>query len=138
MTTVWVNGCFDILHIGHIRLLKFARSFPDSKVVVGLDSDDRIKIAKGHNRPYHILEHRTEIMSSLKYVDEVVSFGTDEELTSWVRVYSPDKLLVGEHYKNKTVIGGEWAKEILFFPVVDGFSTTNILRDFEDEISNGL
>jgi len=78
-TTVWINGCFDIIHAGHIEMLKYARSVGD-RVVVGLDTDERVQQSKGMDRPINTLQHRKTVMEAIRYVDEVVMFGSDDAL----------------------------------------------------------
>ena len=80
---VWVNGTFDVMHVGHIKLLEYANSL--GIVRVGLDTDERIKENKGFNRPINSLQDRIDFMESIKYVDSVVSFGSDEELEKSIR-----------------------------------------------------
>lgn len=122
---VWVNGTFDVLHIGHIRLLEYANTFGD--VRVGLDTDERISILKGHNRPFNCLPFRVEFLNSIKYVNDVVIFDTDEELIKRIKDYSPDIMVIGSDYKNKPIIGSEYVKKIVYFERIEDLSTTNIL-----------
>jgi cytidyltransferase-like protein len=75
---IWVNGTFDVMHIGHIKLLEHASSL--GIVRVGLDTDERIKEKKGLKRPINTLQDRIDFMKSIKYVDSVVSFSSNEEL----------------------------------------------------------
>ena len=127
MKKVWVNGTFDILHIGHIRLLNFAKSF--GIVRVGLDTDDRVSEKKGIERPFNKLDNRKEFISAINGVDSVVSFGTDEELRNCIKEWEPDVFVIGTDYIDKPIIGGGLAKEIKFFKKVDGISTSKILGD---------
>jgi D-beta-D-heptose 7-phosphate kinase/D-beta-D-heptose 1-phosphate adenosyltransferase len=127
MKKVWVNGTFDILHIGHIRLLNFAKSF--GIVRVGLDTDDRVSEKKGIERPFNKLDNRKEFISAINGVDSVVSFGTDEELRNCIKEWEPDVFVIGTDYIDKPIIGGGLAKEIKFFKKVDGMSTSKILGD---------
>ena len=122
---VWVNGSFDILHIGHIRLLEYAASF--GNVRVGLDTDDRIKEKKGSDRPYNTLEDRVEFLYSIKYVTDVVTFGSNEELVESIRKYDPDLMVIGDDYNYHTIIGIEYIPEVKFFEKIPGKSTTKIL-----------
>jgi D-beta-D-heptose 7-phosphate kinase/D-beta-D-heptose 1-phosphate adenosyltransferase len=124
---VWVNGTFDILHRGHIELIKFASQF--GKLRVGIDSDDRVKELKGDKRPFNTFEHRTFFMENVKGVDSVVQFNSQEELISRIIEWGTDILIVGEEYKDKVVFGSEHVKSVIFFPKVGNFSTTNILKD---------
>ena len=80
---VWVNGTFDVMHIGHIKLLEFASSF--GVVRVGLDTDERIKEKKGENRPINNLKDRMDFINSIKYVESVTFFGSDEQLENRIK-----------------------------------------------------
>jgi cytidyltransferase-like protein len=122
---VWVNGAFDILHIGHIRLLKYASSF--GNVRVGTDTDERIKANKGKDRPYNTLKDRVEFLYSIKYVDSVVTFSSNEELIENIREYGPDLMVIGDDYDYHTIIGIEYIPEVRFFEKIKNKSTTKIL-----------
>jgi len=124
MNKVWVNGCFDIIHSGHLYLFSLAKSL--GEVHVGIDTDGRIKKMKGEFRPIFSTNERLLLLASLKFIDQVYTFDTDEELTECVANVCPDFMLVGEEYKGKRVIGCEFAKEIIFVPKVGNFSTTDI------------
>jgi rfaE bifunctional protein nucleotidyltransferase chain/domain len=130
---VWVNGTFDVLHRGHIELLKYASKF--GKLRVGIDSDERVKSLKGNNRPYNFFSDRKFLMESITYVDSVVPFGSDEELENVIREWNPKYLIVGSDYKDKRVIGSHLVEQVLFFDKLDGFSTTKIL-EYDKNISN--
>jgi D-beta-D-heptose 7-phosphate kinase/D-beta-D-heptose 1-phosphate adenosyltransferase len=122
---VWVNGTFDVVHIGHIRLLQYAKSFGNLRV--GLDTDLRVKRLKGKERPYNNLEDRIEFLKSIKWVDDIVTFSTDEELVNQIKIYSPDIMVIGGDYRNKEIIGGELINKILYFDRIGDYSTSNIL-----------
>ena len=124
---VWINGTFDILHIGHIKLLEFAKRF--GSIRVGLDTDDRVRKKKGIQRPFNKLEHRMEFMSAIKGVDSVVSFSSDDELRNCIKDYEPDVMVIGGEYKYKEIIGLEYVPKIEFFDKVENISTTKILND---------
>ena len=98
---VWVNGTFDVLHVGHIKLLEFASQFGSLRV--GIDTDKRVKELKGEDRPFNQQEDRKIMLESLKYVDEVVFFDSREELIECVKNYSPDIMVVGDDYKGEKV-----------------------------------
>ena len=123
---VWVNGSFDILHLGHIRLLEYANLF--GNVRVGIDTDERIKEKKGKDRPYNTLEDRVEFLYSLKYVNSVVTFNSNEELIKNIREYNPDIMVIGDDYNYNNIVGIEYIPEVKFFPKVEGKSTTKILN----------
>ena len=76
--TIWVNGSFDVLHAGHIELFKYARSVGD-RLVVGTDTDERIRELKGNTRPINQQKHRLSMLNAIKYIDQVVTFGSLEE-----------------------------------------------------------
>lgn len=124
---VWVNGTFDVLHIGHIELLKFASVF--GKVRVGIDTDSRVKELKGDSRPVNTWEDRTKLMESIRYVYDVVGFSTDDELRQQIIDWETDVMIVGSDYKDKNVIGSELVKEVIFFDRIEGYSTTNTLKN---------
>jgi D-beta-D-heptose 7-phosphate kinase/D-beta-D-heptose 1-phosphate adenosyltransferase len=128
-SVIWLNGCFDILHRGHIELFKYASSM-GCRVVVGLDSDERIKIAKGKNRPINVLNDRIEILSSLKWIHEVVSFNSDEELCTWLKYYRPKYRVLGGDYKEcqNKIVGVEHSGQIIFFDRVEQYSTSGIIN----------
>ena len=125
MVRVWVNGSFDILHIGHLRLLEYASLF--GEVRVGVDTDERIKEKKGPNRPYNTLEDRVEFLYGLKYITDVVTFSSDEELIEEIKIYGPDIMVIGDDYNYDSIIGKEFIPEIKFFKKVPNKSTTKIL-----------
>jgi D-beta-D-heptose 7-phosphate kinase/D-beta-D-heptose 1-phosphate adenosyltransferase len=124
---VWVNGTFDVLHIGHIELLKFASVY--GKVRVGIDTDSRVKQFKGDSRPVNTWEDRKTLMESIRYVYDVVGFSTDDELRQQIIDWETDVMIVGSDYKDKNVIGSELVKEVIFFDRIEGYSTTNILKN---------
>ena len=124
---VFVNGSFDVLHPGHIALLEFAKLQGD-RLIVAIDSDRRIKEKKGFWRPYFGLRDREFMLSRLKAVDEVWSFDSDRELENLIKTFEPDIMVVGSDWKDKKVIGFEFAKELRFFDRDDNYSTTNILN----------
>ena len=127
MKVVWINGCFDILHRGHVELFKHARSLGEY-VVVGIDTDNRVKSMKGTTRPINSQQDRKFLLESIKYIDKVVLFSSEEELKLTISSYKPDIMIVGSDYKEKKVIGSEYAKRLVFFERIEGYSTTNILE----------
>jgi len=124
---VWVNGCFDVLHRGHIELFKYAKSL-GAHLVVGVDDDDRIRTSKGDNRPINNLEDRIEMLRSIKYIDDVVWFDTDTELDMQVLLSGAEVMVVGSDYKDKKVIGSRHVKEVKFFDRMGGHSTSSIVE----------
>ena len=130
---IWVNGAFDILHIGHIKLLKHAAGM--GYLRVGIDTDERIKEMKGPTRPFNCFRDREEFLLSLRFVDEVVGFGSEQELIDEINLYQPDVMVIGSDYRNKRIVGSEFINKIVYFDRLEGVSTTSIL-EYEKDISN--
>jgi len=127
--TVWLNGTFDVLHSGHIKLFRYARMLagPTGKVMVGLDTDERIRLAKGPSRPINSLFDRMFFLSSIKYIDDIVSFSTDWELETLIYMNKPKFMVIGDDYRDKKIIGAEHIEEIIFI-TRDDKSTSNIVN----------
>jgi D-beta-D-heptose 7-phosphate kinase/D-beta-D-heptose 1-phosphate adenosyltransferase len=130
---VWVNGTFDVLHRGHIELIKFASKFGTLRV--GIDYDERVQELKGPTRPVNLWGDRKFMMESITYVNSVVGFASDEQLEDRIREWNPKYMIVGSDYKEKKVIGSHLVEQVLFFDKIDGFSTTKIL-EYDKNISN--
>ena len=127
---VFTNGCFDILHAGHVHYLEQAKKMGD-ELVVGLNSDSSVKALKGKKRPINNLQHRAKVLSSLRCVDKIVSF-EDETPIKLIKAIKPDILVKGGDYKVKDVVGhkdvGSWGGKVKIIPMVPGLSTTNIIK----------
>lgn len=122
---VFTNGCFDIIHIGHIRYLKEAKALGDV-LVVGLNSDRSVSIIKP-NRPITRQNHRAEILSSLEMVDYVTLF--DEETPyELIKSLQPDILVKGGDWKKEDIVGSDIAKETYSLPYIKGISTSGIIE----------
>jgi len=128
MITVWVNGCFDVLHRGHLEMLAYARAL-GNRLVVGVDTDERVAAAKGPSRPFNKLDDRKYILNAIKHVDSVVSFGTDEELKEHLKQERINIMVVGSDWNKKLVVGADLVKEIHYFARIKGYSTTEILEN---------
>ena len=126
MRKIFVNGTFDILHKGHLEMLLFARNQGDS-LTVAIDSDRRVKQLKGDSRPINSDIERAILLSYLRPVDHVVIFDTDEELTDLISQH--DVMVKGSDYKDKPIVGQDVCKELIFFELVDGYSTTKKIQD---------
>ena len=127
---VFTNGCFDILHAGHVHYLEQAKKLGD-ELVVGLNSDSSVKALKGNTRPVNNLEQRAKVLSSLQCVDKVVSFSDGKPL-KLIKAIKPDVLVKGGDYKVKEVVGHKeiksWGGVVRIIPLVSGLSTTKILK----------
>ncbi len=123
---VFTNGCFDILHVGHAKCLEVAKSFGDM-LIVGINSDSSIKRLKGQMRPINTLEDRAFIVASLGCVSYVVPFEEDTPL-ELISAIKPDVLVKGSDYAGKEVVGSAVAKEVRLVEVIEGKSTTEIIK----------
>lgn len=128
MIKIIVNGSFDIIHVGHIRLLEYAKSFPNSYVYVLIDSDQRIKKLKGSDRPINNEYERASLLAALKSVDRVDIFDSDQELINYIKNYEPDIMIKGSDYIGQPIIGAEYCKEIKFYDRLGKYSTTNKIQ----------
>ncbi|MGK0482909.1 MAG: D-beta-D-heptose 7-phosphate kinase/D-beta-D-heptose 1-phosphate adenosyltransferase [Planctomycetota bacterium] len=127
---VFTNGCFDVLHAGHVKYLRFSRSKGDA-LIVGVNDDASVARLKGPTRPVNTLEDRMEVLAALEFVDAVVAFDEDTP-KKLVEQVSPDVLVKGEDYANKLVVGADWVEahggQVVLAPLLDGRSTTGILN----------
>ena len=134
---IFTNGCFDILHVGHVQLLKECKKLAgdNGKVIVGLNSDASVKKLKGESRPVNDQESRKLLLESLRFVDEVIIFEeeTPELLIEKIR---PDILVKGGDYSIDQIVGKQYAKKVVVFPYVDGKSTTNTIEKLSKSFSH--
>jgi len=128
---VFTNGCFDIIHSGHIRVFKKCRSLGDI-VIVGLNSDSSVRKLKGPKRPINNQKDRSEVVDSIRYVDYVVIFN---ELTPYkiIKMIKPDFLVKGGDYKKDEVVGREFAGKVVIVKMLKGRSTTKIIEKILDK-----
>ena len=131
---VWVNGCFDILHTGHLDLLKYAKNLGNVRnfLIVGIDSDQRVKELKGENRPINNQKDRKRMLESLRFVDKVVIFDSSTDLRNEILANDVEYMVVGDEYEGKEVIGLENTKKgCVYYRIdyrIDNRSTTNIIE----------
>ena len=128
---VIVNGTFDILHRGHLEMLKFAKS-QGSYLLVAIDSDRLVKELKGESRPINNQEDRKLALESLRYVDAVWIFDSQEELTHICKIYKADLMVKGSDYYNKPITGAEYCNYIRFFPLISNYSTSKIIENINN------
>lgn len=122
----FTNGCFDILHEGHLQLLKYAKGC-SNKLVVALNSDESISKIKGPNRPINNLESRIKMLSMLEFVDYIVVFEQDTPLEV-IKKIKPDVLVKGGDYKIENIVGSDIVQDTRIFPLLEGKSTSNIIK----------
>ncbi len=123
---VFTNGCFDILHIGHVKYLEKAKNFGDI-LILGLNSDDSTHRLKGKNRPINTQDDRAYILASLEVVDYVVIFNEDTPL-DLIKLIKPDVLVKGGDYEGKEVVGQDIAKELKLVQFIDAKSTSKTIK----------
>ncbi|WP_373036187.1 D-glycero-beta-D-manno-heptose-7-phosphate kinase [Sulfurimonas sp.] len=126
---VFTNGCFDILHVGHVKYLQEAKSFGDV-LIVGLNSDESVSRLKGPSRPVNIAQDRAYILAALEAVDYVVPFEEDTP-HNLIKMIEPDTLVKGGDYKGKAVVGTEFASELKLVDFVNGKSTTKTIQKIQ-------
>jgi len=125
---IWTNGCFDIIHPGHIELFKYARSKGDL-LFVGIDTDKRVKELKGETRPINSQEDRKRVLEAIRYVDKVFLFDSTEEMECILAETGVDVIVIGDEYIGRKVTG-ENLCEVDFFKKIPGKSTTSIIEKF--------
>lgn len=131
MKISFVNGCFDVLHPGHIQLLEYARSLGDY-LIVAIDSDRKVAEMKGPERPIFSQHDRSAMLSAIRYVDIVHVFDTKEDLEQLLESIKPDIMVVGSDWKGKEVVGSQYAKQVRFFDRIGKYSTTKTVKHLTD------
>ena len=127
---VFTNGCFDIMHIGHVDYLNKSRRM-GTRLIVGLNSDTSVKRLKGKDRPVNGQNERSRMLAALQCVDAVVVFEEDtpEKL---IEKICPDYLVKGGDYAIEEIAGRQYAKEVLTIPLTEGFSTTAMIKKIKE------
>ena len=126
MSIVFTNGCFDVLHRGHLDLLKYCKSFGDT-VIVGLNSDKSVRRLKGIKRPINNQSDRKYFLESLRFVDKVIVFNEDTPY-NLIKKIKPKLIVKGGDYNPEDVIGSDLC-EVRIFSYVEGYSTTTKIQD---------
>ncbi len=142
---VFTNGCFDVLHVGHFKLLSYCKKLagPDGKVVVGIDNDDKVRRDKGEARPIFTLQQRSKALYDLSYpvenktvymIDAVVPFDSNSRLEHIIKSWEPDYIVKGSDWEGRHVVGSDLVffggrKPIVsFYKTEPEYSTTNIIQ----------
>lgn len=128
---VFTNGCFDILHRGHVSYLDVAKSFGDV-LILGLNSDESVRRLKGEDRPINNQEDRGFILAALESVDYVVNFSQDTPY-ELIKIVQPDVLVKGADYEGKEVVGSDIAKEVKLVTFINGKSTTSTIEKIKNQ-----
>jgi rfaE bifunctional protein nucleotidyltransferase chain/domain len=134
LTIVFTNGCFDLIHLGHVDYLEKSRNLGD-KLIIGLNSDQSVKKIKGPGRPILDEVARARILSSFQFVDAVILF-SDETPLNLIREVKPDVLVKGNDYKPENIVGAEIVKsyggKVITVSLIPGYSTTEIIKKIEN------
>jgi D-beta-D-heptose 7-phosphate kinase/D-beta-D-heptose 1-phosphate adenosyltransferase len=131
MTRIFVNGVFDLLHLGHLTLLQYARGLGDH-LHVAIDSDQRARHHKGPSRPVRNQVERQCLLEALRCVDQVSVFDSDQQLRDIIADYAPDIMVKGSDYRDRPIIGGDLCGSIRFIDILDGYSTTSTIARITD------
>lgn len=123
---VFTNGCFDLIHSGHVALLEKAGSFGDI-LIVGINSDASVRRLKGPSRPLNRLRDRARVLAALAAVDLVVAFTADTPYET-IKALRPDILVKGADYSHNEIVGREFAGRTVRIPLVKGRSTTGLIK----------
>jgi rfaE bifunctional protein nucleotidyltransferase chain/domain len=129
MKKIFVNGTFDIVHLGHLALFNYAKSLGDF-LLVAVDSDKRVKQLKGNHRPINNEYERKTLLENLKAIDQVQIFDTDQELIDIVS--KCDLMVKGSDYIGKPIVGEHVCKQIVFFDRINEYSTTKKIQSIID------
>jgi len=133
MSIIWVNGCFDCLHLGHLELLHFAHERGDL-LYVGIDSDILIRHNKGSKRPIQDEETRKTILESFWFVDKVFTYDTDYQLECLIKEIKPVEMVFGENHRGKPIVGSAFCDKITYLPLINGYSTAEIVNKLSSSL----
>ncbi len=132
MKVAFTNGCFDILHLGHLEVLTKSKEFGD-RLIVAVNSDESVRKLKGEERPINDFQTRSNMLASFSFVDYVVEF-SDDTPKKLIQIIKPDFLIKGGDYKKKNIVGNDivssYGGETIIIPLIDGLSSTNTINKF--------
>ena len=130
MKVSFTNGCFDILHLGHLEILTKSKEFGD-RLIVAVNSDESVRKLKGKARPINDFQTRSNILASFSFVDYVIEF-SDDTPKKLIQIIKPDFLIKGGDYKKKDIVGNDivssYGGETIIIPLIDGLSSTNTIN----------
>lgn len=127
MIKVFVNGCFDVLHPGHMRLFSYARSLGDH-LTVAIDSDTKVALDKGSDRPINNEQFRKEMLLAIRWIDRVEIFNTPKELSDIVYLIETDIMVVGSDWKGRPIVGSEHVGKVFYFDRIADYSSTKTIQ----------
>ena len=130
MKVAFTNGCFDILHLGHLEILTKSKEFGD-RLIVAVNSDESVRKLKGKERPINDFQTRSNMLASFSFVDYVVEF-SDDTPKKLIQIIKPDFLIKGGDYKKNDIVGNDivssYGGETIIIPLIDGLSSTNTIN----------
>ncbi len=130
MKVAFTNGCFDILHLGHLKILTKSKEFGD-RLIVAINSDESVRKLKGKERPVNDFQTRSHMLASFSFVDYVVKF-SDDTPKELIQKIKPDFLIKGGDYKKKDIVGNDivssYGGETVIIPLINGLSSTNTIK----------
>ena len=134
MKVAFTNGCFDILHLGHLEILTKSKEFGD-RLIVAVNSDESVRKLKGKERPVNDFQTRSNMLASFSFVDYVVEF-SDDTPKKLIQIIKPDFLIKGGDYKKKDIVGNDivssYGGETIIIPLIDGLSSTNTINKLKN------
>tara|TARA_B100000941_G_scaffold283833_1_gene253810 strand:+ start:286 stop:774 length:489 start_codon:yes stop_codon:yes gene_type:complete len=134
MKVAFTNGCFDILHLGHLKILTKSKEFGD-RLIVAVNSDESVRKLKGEERPINDFQTRSNMLASFSFVDYVVEF-SDDTPKKLIQIIKPDFLIKGGDYKKKNIVGNDivssYGGETIIIPLIDGLSSTNTINKLKN------
>ena len=134
MKVAFTNGCFDILHLGHLEILTKSKEFGD-RLIVAVNSDESVRKLKGKERPINDFQTRSNMLASFSFVDYVVEF-SDDTPKKLIQIIKPDFLIKGGDYKKKDIVGNDivssYGGETIIIPLIDGLSSTNTINKLKN------
>ena len=132
---IFTNGCFDLIHLGHLEILARSADLGD-KLIVGINSDMSIKKIKGDSRPIIEEDSRAKQLAAIEFIDAVILFNEDTPF-DLINILKPDVLTKGGDYKKNDIVGNELINkeqgEVVIIPLTQGYSTTSILEKIKNE-----
>ena len=130
MKVAFTNGCFDILHLGHLEILTKSKEFGD-RLIVAVNSDESVRKLKGKERPVNDFQTRSHMLASFSFVDYVVEFSDDTPI-KLIQKIKPNFLIKGGDYQKKDIVGNDivssYGGETIIIPLIDGLSSTNTIN----------
>ena len=134
MKVAFTNGCFDILHLGHLKILTKSKEFGD-RLIVAVNSDESVRKLKGEERPINDFQTRSNMLASFSFVDYVVEF-SDDTPKKLIQIIKPDFLIKGGDYEKKNIVGNDivssYGGETIIIPLIDGLSSTNTINKLKN------